>query len=246
MKFTLALLAIGAQAVKLHQEAEDLGTWEARAARMHSVIDWDGSGTVDAAELQDLFFLAEAVGHIDEENQEWLDGFAEDVEDHMGGPFSADEMIDEVYRIMEEGTEEEKEALDVLEEILEGSEEMLLDFALEFAFDYVDENGNDQIEVEEVDAMADDLELDEEEHQELYDAMEAFDEDEDYMVSWDEFTAGMELVLEEDEALKWEILEGAADLVNEYDVDCDADGVEGCDDERAEFQEEIESWSDDE
>ena len=94
--------------------------------------------------------------------------------------------------------------------------------------------------------MADDLELDDEEREEMYDAMEAFDEDDNYMVSWDEFTAGMELVLEEDEALKWEILEGAADLVNLYDVDCDADGVEGGDDERAEFQEEIESWSDDE
>ena len=66
MKFTLALLAIGAQAVKLHQDDEaDLGSWEARAARMHSVIDWDGSGTVDAAELQDLFFLAEALEYID-------------------------------------------------------------------------------------------------------------------------------------------------------------------------------------
>ena len=69
MKFTLALLAIGAQAVKLHQEDEyeDLGSWEARAARMHSVVDWDGSGTVEAAELQDLFFIAENFGYINED-----------------------------------------------------------------------------------------------------------------------------------------------------------------------------------
>ena len=93
--------------------------------------------------------------------------------------------------------------------------------------------------------MADDLELDDEERGDLYDAMEWFDEDDDDQVSWDEFAAGMEMVLEEEPELKWEILEGAADLINEYDVDCDADGVEGCDDERAEFQEEIESWTSD-
>ena len=160
----------------------------------------------------------------------------------MGGPFTADELIDEVYWVLEYGTDEDMEHLETLEGILEGSEEMLLDFALEFAFDYVDDNGNDQIEIEEVDAFADDLELDDEERQDLYDGMEAFDTDDDMQVSWDEFTAGMEWVLEEEPELKWEILEGAADLVNEYDVDCDADGVEGCDDERAEFQEEIESW----
>jgi len=34
---------------------------------MHSVVDWDGSGTVDAAEMQDLFFLAEALEYIDED-----------------------------------------------------------------------------------------------------------------------------------------------------------------------------------
>ena len=153
----------------------------------------------------------------------------------MGGPFTADELIDEVYWVLEEGTEEDLEHLDVLEDILEGAEEMLLDFALEFAFDYVDDNGNDFIEVEEVDAMADDLSLDEDERQDLYDGMEAFDEDDDYMVSWDEFASGMEWVLEEEPDLKWEILEGAADLINEFDVDCDADGVEGCDDERDEF-----------
>ena len=94
--------------------------------------------------------------------------------------------------------------------------------------------------------MADDLELDDEERGDLYDAMEWFDEDDDDQVSWDEFAAGMEMVLEEEPELKWEILEGAADLINEYDVDCDADGVEGCDDERAAFEEEIESWADEE
>ena len=243
MKFTLALLAIGSQAVKLHQDDEaDLGSWEARAERMHSVIDWDGSGTVDAAELQDLFFLAENLDYIDEDMQDELDDFADGMEEYFGGPWTAEEMIEEVNWVIENGTEEDMEHLDVLEGILEGSEEMLLDFALSFAFDYVDENGNDQIEVEEVDAMADELDLDDEERQDLYDGMEAFDENDDMQVSWDEFTAGMEWVLEEEPELKWEILEGAAELVNEYDVDCDADGVEGCDDERAEFQEEIESW----
>jgi len=61
----------------------------------------------------------------------------------MGGPFTADQLIDEVNWVLEEGTEEDMEHLDVLEGILEGSEEMLLDFALDFAFEYVDDNGND-------------------------------------------------------------------------------------------------------
>ena len=61
----------------------------------------------------------------------------------MGGPFTADQLIDEVNWVLEEGTEEDMEHLEVLEDILEGSEEMLLDLALDFAFDYVDDNGND-------------------------------------------------------------------------------------------------------
>ena len=52
MKFTLALLAIGAQAVKLHQEeVEDPDFYAERAEAIFRIVDWNSSNTVDAGEL---------------------------------------------------------------------------------------------------------------------------------------------------------------------------------------------------
>lgn len=87
------------------------------------------------------------------------------------------------------------------------------------------------------------MDLDEDEADELYDAFEALDTDDDMAVSWDEWEAGVRAAMEEDPELKWEILDEAADYINENDVDCSEDGVEGCEDERAAFQEEIAEWA---
>ena len=87
------------------------------------------------------------------------------------------------------------------------------------------------------------MDLDEEEAGEFYAAFESLDEDDDMAVSWDEWEAGVRAAMEEDPELKWEVLEEAADYVNEFDVDCSADGVDGCDDERAAFQDDIEEWA---
>ena len=81
MKFALALLAIGAQAVKLHQDedGEDLGSWKARADRMHSIVDWDGSGTVDAEEIKVLIAMTVENGYATEEEAEGLFAFADEL-----------------------------------------------------------------------------------------------------------------------------------------------------------------------
>ena len=65
MKFATALIAIGAQAVKLQQEEDDYVV--DRYAALHRITDWDGSGTVDAEELKDFAYIAEAFGYIDED-----------------------------------------------------------------------------------------------------------------------------------------------------------------------------------
>jgi len=145
--------------------------------------------------------------------------------------------------MMENGDEEDWAVLDTVEDLLEGAEEMLLDAAIDVAFDELDLDDNDEINVEEVEDAIIDLDLDEEEAGEFYAAFEALDADEDMAVSWDEWETGVRAAMEEDPELKWEVLEEAADYVNEFDVDCSEDGVDGCDDERAAFQDDFEEWA---
>jgi len=145
--------------------------------------------------------------------------------------------------MMENGDDDDWEVLYTVEDLLEGAEEMLLDAAIDVAFDELDLDDNDEINVEEVEDAIDDLDLDDEEAGEFYAAFEALDADEDMAVSWDEWETGVRAAMEEDPELKWEVLEEAADYVNEFDVDCSADGVDGCDDERAAFQDDIEEWA---
>ena len=72
MKFAIALMAIGAQAIKLHQEEEQEQEQEEeeydclmeRFDAMHAYVDWNGSGDVDAEEIKDLAYAAEAFGYI--------------------------------------------------------------------------------------------------------------------------------------------------------------------------------------
>ena len=52
--------------------------------------------------------------------------------------------------------------------------------------------------------------------------------------------------MEEDPELRWEILDEAAEFINEYDVDCTEVGDSDCDDERAAFREELAASVEDE
>ena len=235
MKFAAALIALGAQAVKLYQEEDGSNQeqdWETRSARVMSVIDWNGDELVDEGELKDLIFIAETFGYIDGDEADELGEFAEGVIDYFGGPFSAEELHDEVNYILEAA-----EGIEVMEGLMEGAEQMIIDSAKAYTFDLVDDNGDDAIDGDEVDAMVEDLELDDEEAAEVYEAFVAADVDEDDQVTYDEWDAAIEWAMEEDPELRWEILEEAADAINEWDVDC---GEDGCEDERAAFRAEFE------
>lgn len=110
MKFAAILIAIGAQAIKLREhegEGEDLGSWETRAENMHSVIDWNGDGLVSGDELSNLIFVAEHYDYITEQEAADLTDFAYEVEDHFGGPFSYDQLEEEVNWIIDEGDEDD-------------------------------------------------------------------------------------------------------------------------------------------
>ena len=76
MKIAAALIALGAQAVKLYQEDGEYNQeddWETRSARVMSVIDWNGDELVDVDELKDLILIAETFGYIDDDEAAYLD-----------------------------------------------------------------------------------------------------------------------------------------------------------------------------
>ena len=127
---------------------------------------------------------------------------------------------------------------------------MIIDVAVGYAFDEIDADGNDEIDEDEVWDMIDDLELDDDEAEDVLDGMEYADADGDLVVTYDELYDAVWEAVEEDAELRAELMQGVADLVDEYDVDCSDDGVEGCDDERAEMLDAVdemaEEWSDDE
>ena len=93
--------------------------------------------------------------------------------------------------------------------------------------------------MDEVDDMADELDLSEDERQDVYDAFEWADADDNGGVDYGEWSMAIETAIEHEPSLQWEILDGFADFADEYDVDCDDDGVEGCADERAGFRDEV-------
>ena len=117
--------------------------------------------------------------------------------------------------------------------MIEGAENMLVDFAVILMFDEIDENDNGNIEESEVDDMAAELELDDAATQELHEGLLIMDADEDGEVSLEEFYHTIQWSLEQDDSqLKWELLEDIEGWIDEGDIDCSADGVEGCEDER--------------
>ena len=171
--------------------------------------------------------------------------FAGQVEEWFEGPFSHEDLVEGAEWVTEYGTEEDMENLGKMEALMEGAEEMLVDLAIEVAFDMVDLDGSDAITVEEVEDLISWAELDEDEADELYEEFEAADEDGNWEVSYGEFGNAVWNAIEEEPDLAYEIVEEVADFIDEFDVDCSEDGVDGCDDERAAFHEEIASWAED-
>ena len=144
--FATALIAIGATAIKLRQdggEESGLGSWEARAERMHSVIDWNGDSKVDRDELRDLVFFIKTFDYITEDE---ADGLYTDIDlamDYMLGPFTFEDLQAEVEWAKENGDDDDWAVLDKIEDLLEHAEEMLLDSAINIAFGELDLDDND-------------------------------------------------------------------------------------------------------
>ena len=227
MKFATALIAIGAQAVKLHQEDGEDYLIE-RAVAMHRIIDWNGSGTVDGDEIKDLAYAADAFGYIEEGELDQVNADIDEFMDAMGGPFDEDDLVG----VLEEADEE------LLEEMVEGlecAEEMIIDFAVGAVFDAIDTNDNGEIEVEEVEDMIAELEL-EDDADEVYEGFEAADVDEDWVVDVEEFYDAMWYAIEEDAELRRDIMEEAADFIDMFDIECEGDY---CDEVREMMKEEI-------
>ena len=212
MKFATALIAIGAQAVKLHQEDGEDYLIE-RAVAMHRIIDWNGSGTVDGDEIKDLAYIADAFGYLEEGALEEVDEEVDEFMETMGGPFEEDALVEAL-----EGEDEELQK-DMVEG-LEGAETMIIDFAVAVAFDEIDTNDNGEIEVEEVDDMIEALELEDDED-EIYDGFAAADVDDDYVVDVEEFYNAMWYAIEEDAELRKDIMESAADFIDMFDIECE-------------------------
>ena len=128
--------------------------------------------------------------------------------------------------------------------MIEGAENMLVDFAVFWMFDDLDLNDNGTIEESDVDAVAAVLELDDAATQELHEGLMIMDADEDGEVSWEEWENVIQWSLEQDDSqLKWELLDDIEGWFDEADIDCSADGVEGCEDEREQRREDIEEWA---
>ena len=100
MKFTLAL-AIGAQAVKLHQEDEFYIV--DRAEALFEVLDWNGSGTVEVEELKDFAYASEAFGYITEEQLMDAIRNADQTGEYFGGEFAFEDIEDELTKVATSG-----------------------------------------------------------------------------------------------------------------------------------------------
>ena len=125
------------------------------------------------------------------------------------------------------------ELADTVVEVLEYAEVMIIDSAVAFPFMDMDRNEDGNINVDEALEIIYELDLDENEAYDFLTGMEQADADGDKVVSYDEFYAWVWMAVKADAELRRDIMQSWADLVDEYDVDCSADGVAGCDDERA-------------
>ena len=150
---------------------------------MHSIVDWDGSGTVDAEEIKVLIGMTVENGFATEDEVAGLNDFADELEDDMGGPFTSDQLWTEVEALMAADDEEALSDLATMEELLVDAEDMFLNIAIEESFEVMDIDGNDLIEASDIYEMASELEMDEAEADEFLEDVILMDADEDGAVT---------------------------------------------------------------
>ena len=143
MKFTLAL-AIGAQAVKLHQEDEFYIL--DRAEAYFEVVDWNGSGTVDVEELKDFAYASEAFGYIDEEQLIDAYYYADEMGAYFGGEFAFEDVEDELTKIVTSG---DISLAQDMSDVLEFNERVMIDSAIWYNFEELDADGDGYVYLSE-------------------------------------------------------------------------------------------------
>ena len=139
--------------------------------------------------------------------------------------------------------EDDYELLDTVVEALEVAEEIVIDAAVAVAFDEMDINADGVFDQDEAEVMMEDLDLDDEDIEDFLEGMEAADSDENGVVDFDELYSVVWEAVEEDAELRAEFMQEVADMIDEFDVDCSEDGVDGCDDEREQFRQDIDDWA---
>ena len=143
MKFTLAL-AIGAQAVKLHQEDEFYIL--DRAEAFFEVVDWNGSGTVDVDELKDFAYASEAFGYIDKEQLADADYYANEMGKHFGGEFAFEDVEDEITKVIASG---DISLAEDMSDTLAFNERIMIDGAIWLNFEELDADGDGYVYLSE-------------------------------------------------------------------------------------------------
>ena len=122
-------------------------------------------------------------GYASEEEAVGLNDFADDLETSMEGPFTADELWATVENLMDADDEDALDDLATMEELLVDAEDMFLNMAIEASFEAMDIDLNDLIEASDIDVIASELEMDEDEADEFLEDVMLMDADEDGAVT---------------------------------------------------------------
>lgn len=208
MKFAASLIAIGASAIKLKQDDEP--------HHIQRMVDWNGDGVIQREEAIDQAYIFEALGYISEDDLEEAKDFYDDFPDTF--------TFEEVYNYLEG----DEDGLEGFEGYIEFSEDVVLDIAANILFDFVDENGDDEVDIDEAVAFVEEN-FDEGEQDDIIEGFEGADEDGSYTIDRDEFIIATIDAVHSEEGLREEILVNLADFVDMFDVDCDYDGSDsGC------------------
>ena len=207
MKFAASLIAIGASAIKLHQEDE--------AHPVQRMIDWNGDGLIQREEAKDQAYIFYATGYIDE------DDLAEAIDFYDDDEFPDEFTFDDVWDYVEETGDQE--VAEGFAEFVEFSENVVLDMAANAIFDEVDADGNDVLDIDEAADFIVENFSDEEEQDEVIDGFVAADEDGSGDVDRAEFLDAMIYAIHEEEGVREEVIEEIADFIDMFDVDCEGE-----------------------
>ena len=160
MKFAASLIAIGASAVKLHQE---------ESHPVQRIIDWNGDGVISKREAMDQAYVFNATGYIDD------DALAEAIEFYEDDEFPKWFTFDDVYLYIEESGD--TEAAQDFAEYIEFSENVILDIVANYIFDEIDADGDDEIDIDEAEDFAEEHHFSDHEKEDFLDGFAAADED---------------------------------------------------------------------